>query len=57
MLHGNLLGDSDESRFQKRKLIIKRFDQTVAVDANHPLAGRSLTPQIELVSIDRPALN
>ncbi|MBW2689796.1 MAG: peptidylprolyl isomerase [Deltaproteobacteria bacterium] len=37
--------------------IIKRNDQTVILDANHPLAGRSLTLQIEVVSIDRPTLN
>ena len=38
-------------------LITKKDSETVTLDANHPLAGRSLTLQIELVSIDRPTLN
>ena len=38
-------------------VIIKKGSDTVTLDANHPLAGRSLTLQIELVSIDRPTLN
>jgi len=38
-------------------VIIKRNDQTVTLDANHPLAGHSLTLQIEVVCIDRPTLN
>ena len=37
--------------------IITRDERTVTVDANHPLAGRSLILQIEVVSIDRPTLN
>lgn len=40
-----------------RLVIVQRDAQTVTLDANHPLAGRSLTLQIELVSIDRPTLN
>ena len=32
-------------------------DEAITVDANHPLAGRSLTLQIEVVSIDRPTFN
>jgi len=38
-------------------LIVKKDSEKVTLDANHPLAGRSLTLQIELVSIDRPTLN
>jgi len=38
-------------------LIVRKDSDTVTLDANHPLAGRSLTLQIELVSIDRPTLN
>lgn len=38
-------------------VIVKRDSHTVTLDANHPLAGRSLTLQIELVSIERPTLN
>jgi peptidylprolyl isomerase/FKBP-type peptidyl-prolyl cis-trans isomerase SlpA len=38
-------------------LIVKRGSDTVTLDANHPLAGQSLTLQIELVSIDRPTIN
>ena len=37
--------------------IVTRDERTVTVDANHPLAGRSLILQIEVVSIDRPTLN
>lgn len=38
-------------------LIVAKNNDTVTLDANHPLAGRPLTLQIELVSIDRPTLN
>ena len=38
-------------------LIIKKDSSTVTLDANHPLAGRSLTLRIEIVSIDRPTFN
>lgn len=38
-------------------LIVKKDTETVTLDANHPLAGRPLTLQIEVVSIDRPTLN
>lgn len=37
--------------------IIERDNNTVTLDANHPLAGRSLTLQIELISLHRPTLN
>ncbi len=46
---------ADGTAFQ---LVVVKFDeQTVTLDANHPLAGLSLILQIELVSIDRPTLN
>jgi len=38
-------------------LIVERNPQTVTLDANHPLAGRPLTLQIELLAIDRPTFN
>jgi len=38
-------------------IIVKRNPQTVVLDANHPLAGRSLTLQIELLAIERPTIN
>jgi len=37
--------------------IMTRDEHTVTLDANHPLAGRSLILQIEVVAIDRPTLN
>lgn len=40
-----------------RLVIVRIDDQTVTLDANHPLAGLPLILQIELISIDRPTLN
>ncbi len=37
--------------------IVSRNEETVTLDANHPLAGRSLILQIELVAISRPTIN
>lgn len=45
----------DGTRFKLH--IVKRDAKTVTLDANHPLAGRPLTLQIELVSLDHPTLN
>lgn len=45
----------DGSRFEME--IIDRDEQTVTLDANHPLAGRQLILRIEVVSVDRPTLN
>lgn len=38
-------------------LVVKHDAETVTLDANHPLADRSLTLQIELIAISRPTLN
>jgi peptidylprolyl isomerase len=38
-------------------LIVERNTQTVTLDANHPLAGRPLTLQIEVLAINRPTFN
>jgi len=40
-----------------RMVIIKKGPESVVLDANHPLAGRTLTFQIELLELDRPTLN
>lgn len=45
----------DGSVFQM--VIISRDEKTVTLDANHPLAGRQLILQIEVVAIDRPTIN
>jgi peptidylprolyl isomerase len=37
--------------------IIERDSKTVTLDANHPLAGRSLILQIELISLHSPTVN
>lgn len=34
--------------------VIEITDEMITIDANHPLAGKTLTFDIELVSIDRP---
>lgn len=54
---GGQLEVSAEDGTVFRLVIVQRDAHTVTLDANHPLAGRSLTLQIELVSIDRPTLN
>lgn len=43
--------------FAHRLIIVGLDEQKVILDGNHPLAGRSLILQIELVSIDRPTIN
>ncbi len=54
---GNQLEVTTESGTVFQLFIVKRKDQTIVLDANHPLAGRSLTFRIELVSMDRPTIN
>lgn len=45
----------DGTSFQMK--IIDRDEQTVTLDANHPLAGKQLILQIEVVAVNRPTLN
>jgi len=40
-----------------RMIIIGRDEKTVTLDANHPLAGRPLILQIEVIAIDKPTFN
>ncbi len=40
-----------------RMKIIQRRPTSVVLDANHPLAGQTLTFQVELLTLDRPTLN
>jgi peptidylprolyl isomerase len=54
---GNLLEVTAEDGTVFQLSIVKRNERTVTLDANHPLAGRPLTLQIELIAIDRPTLN
>jgi len=38
-------------------VVVELGEQRVTLDGNHPLAGKSLILQVELVSIDRPTIN
>jgi FKBP-type peptidyl-prolyl cis-trans isomerase 2 len=40
-----------------RMIILERGPESVLLDANHPLAGQTLTFRLELLEIDRPTLN
>mgnify|MGYP001380115463 CR=1 FL=1 len=46
---------SDGRKFRVR--IVQRSESAVTLDANHPLAGHTLTFHIELVDIERPTIN
>lgn len=54
---GNRLEVSAADGTIHRLIIVALDEQKVTLDGNHPLAGRPLILQIELVSIDRPTLN
>ena len=54
---GNQLEVTAEDGSKFKLLIISHDTSTVTLDANHPLAGRTLTFQIELMVIDRPTIN
>lgn len=46
---------ADGSRY--RMTIVQRGPDSITLDANHPLAGETLTLQVELLALDRPTLN
>ena len=54
---GNLLEVTGEDGTLYRLRVIDLDGKHVTLDANHPLAGHSLTFQIELLAIDRPTIN
>jgi peptidylprolyl isomerase len=54
---GNQLEVTAENGTKFRLLIINRDEDSITLDANHPLAGRTLTFRIEVLSIDRPTIN
>ncbi|MDT8440961.1 MAG: peptidylprolyl isomerase [Desulfuromonadales bacterium] len=46
------------ARGQKLRVrIVRRNEQSIVLDANHPLAGQTLTFHLELVAIERPTIN
>ena len=45
----------DGRKFRVR--IVQRSESAITLDANHPLAGHTLTFHIELVGIERPTIN
>ena len=54
---GNQLEITSEDGTQYRLQVVQVDNDRVTLDANHPLAGHSLTFQIELLAIDRPTIN
>ena len=54
---GNQLEVTAEDGNRFHLLIIERKEDKVILDGNHPLAGQSLTFQIEVTAIDRPTIN
>lgn len=54
---GNQLEVTAEDGSTFRLQVVQRSSQTVTLDANHPLAGQTLTFQIEVLDIHRPTLN
>ncbi len=54
---GNQLEVTSEDGSKLRLIVIQRSENKVTLDANHPLAGRTLTFHIELMTIERPTIN
>ena len=54
---GNQLEITGEDGTQYRLQVVHVNNGRVTLDANHPLAGRALIFQIELLAIDRPTIN
>ena len=54
---GNQLEVDSADGTRYRMIILKRDQNSVVLDANHPLAGQTLTFQLEVLEIDRPTLN
>lgn len=54
---GNQLEITAEDGTQYRLQVVHVDKGRVTLDANHPLAGRALIFQIELLAIDRPTIN
>lgn len=54
---GNQLEVESADGTYYRMVILKRDQETILLDANHPLAGQTLTFQLELLELDRPTLN
>lgn len=54
---GNQLEVESADGTRYRMIIRRRDQETIVLDANHPLAGQTLTFQLELLELDRPTLN
>jgi FKBP-type peptidyl-prolyl cis-trans isomerase 2 len=54
---GNQLEIESADGTRIRMVILERGPESILLDANHPLAGQTLTFQLELLELDRPTLN
>jgi len=54
---GNHLETEAADGTRYKMTILQRRPNSVVLDANHPLAGETLTFQVELLTLDRPTLN